>query len=371
MLMQTTNIYIYIIGIAINFMIAFSIESFVIPRIIFISMKKHLFDTPNNRKSHIDSISRLGGVSFLPVISFTFLFTLTLWMLLNKTTNIHSDFLIPTITLLCGNILIFLLGLKDDLVGVKYSHKLRVQLLTAICIVLGGTFLNQFYGLLGIHSIPVEIGIFLAVFFIIFFINAFNFIDGVDGLASGIAFLAFLTFGSCFILENNYIYSSLSFAGAGTLLPFMHYNLSTSSRKIFMGDTGSLTLGLILSFLAIHFVKYTEWETSFFTNPFAIAWAPLFLPMFDAVRVICMRLWGKKSPFAPDRKHIHHKLLDCGYSHRKTTFILLTADAAIIMLNIILTRFAGINLILCIDIAAGIILNHTLNKLRKKKQANI
>lgn len=292
-------------------------------------------------------------------------------MLLSKTTNIHSDFFIPYLTLLCGNILIFLLGLKDDLVGVKYSHKFRIQLLVAICTVLGGTYLNHFCGLLGIGSLPIGIGIFLTIFFIIFFINAFNFIDGIDGLASGIALLAFITFGCCFILENKYIYSSLSFVGAGTLLPFMRYNMSGFPRKIFMGDTGSLTLGLILSFLAIHFVMYADRETNFFSCPLAIASAPLFLPMFDAVRVICMRLLEKKTPFAPDRKHIHHKLLDCGYSHRKTTFILLTADAAIIILNITLACFADINLILCIDIAAGIILNHTLNKLRKKKQANI
>lgn len=365
--MQITDINIDIIWLISSFIIAFYIESFVIPRIILISMKKHLFDIPNKRKSHIDSISRLGGSSFLPVISFTFFFTFTLWLVTSEINEITSDFFIPIVTMICGSTLLFLLGIKDDLIGVKYSHKLRIQLLAAICLVLGGTYFNNFYGLLGIDAIPAPVGIPFTIFIVTFFINAFNFIDGVDGLASGIAFLSFLTFGFCFTFEHEYAYGSLAFAGAGTLLPFMRYNMSPSLRKIFMGDTGSLTLGLLLSFLALRYAMHIDCRTGILPYPFAVAWAPLFLPMFDATRVILMRLTEKKSPFVPDRKHIHHKLLDCGYSHRKTTFILLTATLTFIVGNAILSCFANINLILCADLIAATLLNHTLNKLRQSK----
>lgn len=363
--MYITNI--NIILLVASFIIAFCFESLIIPRIILISMRKRLFDIPNKRKSHINSISRLGGSSFLPVILFTFFFTFSLWLVISETIEVTSYFFISIISMTCGSTLLFLLGIKDDLIGVKYSHKLIVQTLAATCLLLGGTCLNNFYGLLGINTIPASAAIPLTIFIVIFFINAFNFIDGVDGLASGIAFLSFLTFGFCFTFEHQYAYAGLSFAGAGTLLPFMHYNMSPSLRKVFMGDTGSLTLGLLLAFLALRYAMHENWKTSIIPNPLAVAWAPLFLPMFDAARVILMRLAEKKSPFAPDRRHIHHKLLDCGYSHRKTTLILLTATLVFLAGNTILSCFANINLILCADLIAAILLNCALNKLRQSK----
>lgn len=352
---------------AIAFVLAYVIENFVVPRIILVSKRKNLFDIPSKRKSHIKSISRLGGFSFLPIISFAFFFALSLLIIFDKANYISNNTIISIIMFLCGCILLFMLGIKDDLVGVKYSHKFRIQILSATCLALGGTFLNNLYGLLGIHEIPAEVGIFLTVIAIIFVINAFNFIDGVDGLASGIALLAFVTLGICFGLKNDSVYSSLAFAGAGTLLPFMRYNLSSGKWKIFMGDTGSLTLGFLLAFLCLRYAMHTTGEKILFPSPIVVAWSVLFIPMFDAVRVICVRLSEKKSPFSPDRKHIHHKLLDCGYTHRKTSFMLVSASLIIIATNITLSYMLNINLILCIDIIIGFLFNHVFNILRRNK----
>lgn len=171
-------------------------------------------------------------------------------------------------------------------------------------------WINDLYGLLGIYAIPNWIGIPFTILTIVFITNAINLIDGIDGLASGLSSVALLVFGLLFIEKGLWMYSMLAFSTLGVLVPFFYYNVfgnAERARKIFMGDTGSLTLGYILSFLAIKYSQNNPEVISNTKGTFLIAFSTLIIPAFDVIRVVMVRLRNGKSPFEPDKNHIHHK----------------------------------------------------------------
>ena len=248
----------HLIIILIGFVLAISLARIIIPNIIIISRRKGLFDLPDGRKVHRRPISRLGGVCFFPTILFAVTFLVALckkagwffWM--DGTTQF------PELLLLCSGLtLLFIVGIADDLVGVRWRQKFLVQIFAAAMFPLAGLYVNDFYGMFGIYSIPVYIGVPLSILLVVFITNAINLIDGIDGLASGLSIVALFVYGNLFIYNGLWLYSLLAFTTIGVLLPFFYYNVfgqAERGKKIFMGDTGSLTLGFILSFLTI---KYT------------------------------------------------------------------------------------------------------------------
>ena len=270
--------------------------------------------------------------------------------------------------MICGVLPLVLIGVKDDLIGARYSHKFIIQILSAFLLIASGTYINNLYGLFGIYELSPYIGIPFTALLIVYIINSINLIDGVDGLAASLSISAAAILGISFILAKNHTMPILTFSVVGTLIPFLYYNI-IARRKLFMGDTGSLTLGYILAFLAVYYsMKHSSEAISTGIPPIIIAWSVLFIPLFDTARVMYTRASQRKSLFHPDRNHIHHKLLDLGFSHRRITLTLTITTLFITACNILLHELLNINLILAIDLIAGILCDVYLNK-RKKRRA--
>ena len=208
------------------------------------------------------------------------------------------------------------------------------------------------------------------VLIIVFITNAINLIDGIDGLASGLSSVALLIFTFLFINKGLWSYAMLAAGTFGVLVPFFYYNVFGSverARKIFMGDTGSLTLGYTLSFLAIKYSQHNTDIMPYTAGAFIIAFSTMIIPAFDVVRVVLVRIRDGHSPFEPDKNHIHHKLLAVGLSPRKAMLSLLFMSCAFSAANILLVPYVNNTMMLIADIVIWIGLNLWWDYLRDKK----
>lgn len=362
---------LYIIVIS-TFVSSAFIASVIIPRILLIATRKRLYDIPDARKVHSKAIPRLGGVSFYPTILFSFCYIFALCQLFGcKLDGVQIDALIPELFLLvCGMTLLYLTGIADDLVGVRYRQKFLIQVICATFLPLSGLWINDFYGLFGLHEIPFWLGIPFTMFVIVFITNAINLIDGIDGLASGLSSVSLLILGILFFQKELWAYSMIAFATLGVLVPFFYYNVFGSAekaRKIFMGDTGSLTLGYIISFLIVKYSMYNPNVTTYTNAALLIALSTLIVPLFDVIRVVLLRIRLGKNPFEPDRNHIHHKLLAIGLSTKKAMVLLIFLAALFSLMNILLIPYVNNTLLIVVDILLWIGVNLWWNGLRKKK----
>ena len=370
----------YILVLLLSFFISLGFSIFIIPRILLISFKKHLFDIPDERKVHQGIIPRLGGVSFFPAV----VFTLSLMIGLSR---IYGEDVFPSI--ICGSdtavlsfglsslLLLYLTGITDDLIGVRYRQKFIVQIFCAILLVAPGLWINNLYGIFGIYELPAWVGIPFTVFTIVFITNAINLIDGIDGLASGLSAIALLFFTILFSYQREWIYAALSIVTLGTLIPFFYYNVFGNpdrGRKIFMGDTGSLTIGLILSVLAIRFSMYDATVLHKIPDAIVIAFSVLITPVFDVVRVILHRARFHKNIFSPDKNHIHHKFLALGLSHRAAMITILLISSGFAAMNLLLLTHININILLFLDIfiwtTMQLYLTRRINRLNASKAKN-
>ncbi len=346
-------------------MIAFGISTYIawliIPRILLISFRKKLFDIPDERKVHKHAIPRLGGVSFFPTILFSCCSVLVIRTLMGYgISTLSASYILPEfLVLICGMVLLYLTGIADDLVGVRYRQKFVIQIICACLFPAVGLWINDFYGLFGIDLLPAWFGIPFTILTIVFITNAINLIDGIDGLASGLSSVALLIFGFLYIEKGLWIYSMFAFSTFGVLVPFFYYNVFGSAehaRKIFMGDTGSLTLGYILSFLAIKYSQNTDF-IPITQGAFLIAFSTLIVPVFDVVRVVIVRIYHGKSPFEPDKNHIHHQFLAMGFTVRKSMLLILLISCVLSGLNILLMPNVNNTILLIGDIIVWIGLN--------------
>lgn len=334
------------INIAFGCITAFIITFLAIPSIIKVAVIKNLFDEPGERKAHKSSIPTLGGLAIFAGVVFSFAF----W---SAEFNFQS-----TQYIIAALIVMFFIGIKDDIVDLPASKKFYGQLIAAIIIVLFANIrLTSLYGIFGVYQLNYAFSLVLSLFTILVIINAFNLIDGVDGLAAGIGAIAAFTYGLWFYNYNQIALCILSFALFSSLLAFLVYNFSPAN--IFMGDTGSLTIGLILSVLTINFIELS-YDTTPFNFPFksspALAVAILILPLFDTLRVFIVRMMNKRSPFMADRNHMHHMLLDLGLNHREVSLTLYLVNIGFILLGLAL-RNAGSLLLLFIVSSLAIILS--------------
>ncbi len=344
----------------------------IIPRILLIAARKKLVDMPDKRKIHKDMTPRLGGVSFFPTIIFTFCFVLAVRILIQDVQKVElfEYFVREFMMLVCGMTLLYLIGIADDLIGVRYRQKFVIQILCASFFPLAGLWINNLYGVFGIYEIPAYVGMPFTVFICVLITNAINLIDGIDGLASGLSGATLLVFGTLFLMKGLWVYSLFAAATFGVLGPFFYYNVfggATRSRKIFMGDTGSLTLGYVLSFLTIKFCMYNSEFMSYTEGAVVIAFGALLIPVCDAIRVACVRMRDGKSPFEPDKNHIHHKCLDIGLSPKRTMLLLILIAICFSITNIMLVKYLDQNLIILIDLLLWLGLNWYLNRLKACK----
>ncbi len=284
------------------FITAFVVTLIAIPPIISLIRKYNLFDKPNARKEHSVPIPTMGGVAIVAGM----MLSLFLWFPFSNS--------IPQICFFFSVLVMFGLGIMDDLKDLSAKYKFIIQAGLAGLIAISGIRIVSFEGLFGIYELPMMAQYTFTFLAIVGITNAFNLIDGIDGLAGGIGFMSLIILGLFLTLSGDVNTALIAFALAGGMLAFMYFNLNPA--RIFMGDTGSLILGFVIAVLCIRLLQVNI----FSVNPI-IPHAPVFvlgivfIPVFDTIRVFATRIWRGKSPFVADKTHIHHLLTNQGFSH--------------------------------------------------------
>lgn len=340
----------------------------LIPQILLISFRKKLFDVPDERKIHQGVVPRLGGIAFKPVILFSVVLSLGISQTLGFGEFLEEIVLEsqPLAFGFCAILVLYLVGIADDLIGIRYCAKFIIQILCGVMLIAGGLGITELYGILFIDTMPEWIGYPLTVFAVVFIINAINLIDGIDGLASGLCGVAMLFYGVIFMHIHEYLYALFAFATLGVLVPFFYYNVfgdAHKQKKIFMGDTGSLTIGIIICVLSLRMIhRFSIEMTDIKFNPFILAYSPLIVPCFDVVRVYLHRVRNGKNPFLPDKNHIHHKLLAIGMQQRTAMVTIVAVSVCFTLCNILLSRYVDATVLLASDILIWTLANLWLTR---------
>ncbi len=311
--------------------ISFTVTFLAIPVIIRVAALKKLYDIPDERKVHQAPVPALGGLGIFAGFAFATL------LIANFQEGKELQYF------LASAVVVFYLGLKDDIVIISPIMKFIGQVLAAFVVVYYGNLqITSMGGFLGITHLPETFSLLFTYLTVIVIINSFNLIDGVDGLAGSLGLLSTSVFGLYFISVGDTADAVLAFSMSGAILAFLIFNFQPA--RIFMGDTGSLLIGLINAILVIKFINVAaDPATSFpiMAAP-AVGFSILVVPLFDTLRVFAIRMFQRRSPFSPDRNHIHHLLLDLGLSHRTIAISLLSLNAAAIAIAFLLNK-AGCN----------------------------
>ena len=322
--------------LVISFVLSFILGWGLIPRVLVISHKHKLFDMPDDRKVHDMPIPRLGGLTFFPVIVITISLLMGIrylngWSIINVSSR---EVFVEFMLLLSGSCTLYVVGVGDDLVGVSYRQKFVAQIICGGMLAISGLWLHSLGNFLGISNIPMWLGTLITIF----------------------------------ILEQQLIYAMIACSTLGVIVPFWFYNVfgnRKKGKKIFMGDTGSLTLGFIMSFLLLRIIL-TSYQQNGTPGFILVAISALLIPSFDVVRVAVHRMRKHRNPFKPDRNHIHHKLLRCGMRMQNVLITIISLDIFYIILNYLLRRCLNITVILLLDGILWCILHMILNKQIKK-----
>ena len=293
---------------------SFLLVYYIVPRIAWVIITRKLNDKPNERSSHSGATPTMAGVAFFITLIITMFFI----------QYFDSEYI--GLNLIASSTLIFMVGVKDDLVVSSPRAKLIMETMATLFLFFHSAFEEtSFHGFLGIYEIPVGLMYLFSVLLVLTIINAYNLIDGIDGLASIVAIVIFSIFALIFRATGLNFYFLISLSFIGMLLAYLYYNFS-NTKKIFMGDTGSLLIGFCIGFLALKFLAIDIKQYTLFAfkpeNELIVLAAILCVPLFDMFRVIGIRLLQGKSPLHPDRNHTHHVLIDSGMSHFQSTMLL-------------------------------------------------
>lgn len=343
MSIELTNSLIIILSFAVSLFLSF----ISISPIIALAKGKKLFDMPNKRGVHKYATPTLGGIAIFAGFMFSSLVFAGL---------IDSYKSLPVICSAC--LIIFLVGLKDDVFVLSPAKKFWAQVIVAILIVfLTDIRITNLHGMFGIREIPYVVSVIMSIFIIIAITNAFNLIDGIDGLAASMGIISSACFGVWFFLTENMEFAVLCFAISGALLGFIHNNVTKNlEKKLFMGDTGSLLIGFVLACVAIQFNESNlliKGDYKIISAP-AVSIGIMFMPLFDTLRVMIVRITKRKSPFKPDRQHVHHLLLSLRYTHVQATALLSVASIGFIIVSFLLKDIGTLWLLLIL-ISLGIL----------------
>lgn len=341
---------------------AFLVTYFAIPSIIKIAFEKNLVDEPGERRSHSKSVPTLGGIGIFAGV----IFSATFWIPFNYELypeHQHIQYVF------CAFIVIFLIGAKDDIIPLTPSKKMGGQFLAALILIFKAKLLlNNFYGIFGITEVPYLVAVPLTLFTIIVIINALNLIDGINGLSGTIGCVICSAFGYWFYEVGRLDLAILAASMIGGLIAFLRYNIAC---EIFMGDTGSLLLGLTAAVLSISFIQVNQNDIGLdqITTAPAVAVGVLIIPLFDTLRVFTLRILKGKSPFNPDRTHVHHILLDLGCSHLQATTLLGTVNLAFVFFVFSCHHLIGTLWLLLSCFALASLLMLLLRFMVKRKEA--
>ncbi|MEC3963978.1 MraY family glycosyltransferase [Flagellimonas halotolerans] len=310
---------------------SFILTYLTIPKIIGVVEHKRLMDDPDHRSSHKSRTPTLGGIAFFYCLIFS------LFFIKDRAENLEFIYIIPGLTIL------FIVGLKDDMVVLSPGSKLIAQVIAIAFILVNDSFgIESLNGFLNIYEIPYYLYLVIGGFLMLTIINSYNLIDGIDGLASIVGIVIMVIYTTIFYLSKEYFFALIAITMNACLMAFFGFNVS-SNKKIFMGDTGSLIVGFVISILTLKFLAlepsaYGKGELPFLLeNAPLIAISILIVPLFDTARVFTIRIANKKGPFSPDRNHVHHILIDFwGLSHKQASFIIGCFNIIFVVLFIIL-----------------------------------
>ncbi len=360
----------------ISFSIALVLAGIIIPQILLIAFRKKLFDEVDERKIHKGVVPRLGGIAFFPSILFSIAvvvgFNLKFFGV--ETFGVFTESMVPVYFMICAVLLMFLVGMADDLVGVRYVAKFIVQIIASLLIVFSGMSIDNLFGFLWLNELPEWFVWMVTCFAVVYVVNAINLIDGIDGLASGLSTVAFVFYAVIFYYSGEYVYSMLSSAAAGTLFPFFYYNVfgnAKKQKKIFMGDTGALTTGMIMVFctIAVLHIDRTVFSTDY--NLVVMAISPLIIPCFDVVRVYLHRVERHRNPFLPDKCHIHHKLLALGLNQRTALCVIMAWAVLFIVVNVVLSPYCNPTVLVGADVLIWTLANVILSKAIARRERRL
>ncbi|RJE71203.1 MULTISPECIES: glycosyltransferase family 4 protein [Reichenbachiella] len=327
---------------------AMLISMFSIPTIISVAHSKRILDQPDFRKHHGVDTPRLGGLGIFAGFM--------------TGVAIFGQMTMGVQQLLAGSLIIFFVGVKDDINGVSVFKKFFVQVLAAgIVLFYADIRISSFQGLFGVYDLDIGLSYAFTFLVILCVTNAVNLIDGINGLAGTIVLIICFAFGIAFYFYNQMSYAFVAFALAGGILGFLRYNFGNA--KVFMGDTGALVSGFIISIMAIHFI-----EMRLVPAAPALTIGVLFIPIFDTIRVFIIRVYNGVSPFMPDRNHIHHYFGYMGLSHSQTVITLALINIGVIALIRLYAELGNTILLLCLGVFA-VVFSVGLELLTKKKRA--
>ena len=356
-----TEIYI------LSFVLAFVLTVLLMPLAIRFSLNRGLIDSPDERKIHNQAIPRIGGVVFSPVALLTICVVVIVgqfiapcgWICLDRSLVFQA---LAVLT-------IFSVGIVDDIKGLRYRIKFVAQFVAGILLCVSGAYINNLHGIFGLQEIPDALGWFITLFAVIYCTNAINFIDGVDGQASAIALTAMLYY-AWLLHESLPVYSLACIAIAGALLAFMKFNIwgnPVKKSKTFMGDTGSLFLGLAIVMMGVLANNHTTTMSASTDTVFIMSFAPLFLPCMDVVRVVLHRVRMGLNPFSADKNHIHHKFLALGLSQHRVSFTVSMINVIVVAGSCLLAQLTDANTVILVILLVWTISNIIITRLIKEK----
>lgn len=363
-------------NVALPILIAFLLSVYFgfvfIPTILNFCKAKNIYDIPNQRKVHKTLVPRLGGLAFVPAMTLSIVVAVGVMSVGFTAPKIQVS--LWSMAFLASLLLVYATGVVDDFIGLSARVKFVVQAVTACALPLCGLYVNNLYGFMGINEVPYWLGFPLTVFIIVFIDNAMNLIDGIDGLAAGLALIALLGFLFIFSEARLTPYAVVVAALIGILIPYLRFNVwgkAERNRKIFMGDSGSLTLGFILGFLFVKSSMHNPPLMEASPMRFLLAYSLLIIPVFDVVRVILHRLRIGQPLFEADKNHIHHKIMRLGMTQHQALIIILGLALAYVAMNLLLFSVLPITAVVLIDVATFTTLQLVLTRKVERKELKL
>lgn len=365
--MKSTDIILLLLP---AFLLSLAVGTSAIPHIVRLASELHLYDLPGSRKVHKMPIPRLGGVTFLPAVVIAVAVVVAVASRFGVTFDALNDRGEPQhfVAYLAGAMMLYTLGIYDDVHGVGYRVKFCVQTVAAALLCVSGLWVASFEHILFIDTVPFWVGMPLTVLFVVYVTNAMNLIDGIDGLAAGLAAISLVCVAVLCVMSHDILWAMIAVALLGVLVAFFCYNVFGGSNKVFMGDSGSLTLGYTLSFVVLHFWQRDPVWNPYLHNIGIVVLSTLIIPLLDVVRVFMSRMRDGRNPFLPDKNHIHHKLMRTGLSGHHTMAVILLLSATFVMLNYLVATYLSQTLIILLDVMLFVAMHTVVNFFIRRRE---
>ncbi len=357
-------------------LLAVALAMYIIPRILMVSVKKELNLPPRLSDKSKRTVPRLGGVSLFPILVISVGAAVvsclmdsgqSLFEAQNEASFVQYMFAIAGLTLM------YLLGVMDDLIGVSFLSKISIQLLASLLIPLSGLWINDLHGLLGIYELPAWLGVLGTMITIWFISNAIPMLDDIDGLASGLAMLAFSVLGILAFIAVQPFLLMICSAMVGMLIPFFLRNVMgwrIGWRNIYLGDTGGLTIGYMLAFMVVALSRLGG-NSNLPEGIIMVCFGTLLLPMFDVMRVAIMRTVNNRSVFDRDNNHIHHRLMMGGMSPSHVLLTIILVTALFVLLNVVGVWLEwNLSLLLIGNVTCWVMLQVVISYFKNKNRDN-